>query len=658
MEPTESSILRDGMIRRIPSIARNWQAGAVPLDPGDNGVDAVRSEMVEILTRAVDTLLPGPFDPQVARELGTRCSRFRNRSSDFLGRTLDILTFELTRDLEPQELGSLFPDLTSLVANLSEGYHQAVRSEILNDQGMVSDAIMKDLFQVDERLRETNEHLEAMVRERTSQLEKLNRELVSEIETRKKTEETLKRRDELLSAAFDTTMMWTGLLEPDGRIILPNQQSADFVNMKKEDLVGLLFWETPWWKDDPELREKVKRSISKARRGEDIRFDVQHSDLDGSLHDIELSIRPVKNEYGEVIYLIPEGVDITRRKDIERKLQEARDKLKDFLDNTSDILFSIDGEGTITFVSQGVERLGLERDHVVGQNISSLVSFLHPQDHEAARYFLDKRFDEMDDTTRVYRYLDKDGKVHWVEDGIRIIKDEEGNMVSINGVLRDITERKEVEEELLKLNEVLRLINRIMRHDIKNRLTVVYGLIGLLMERKVYDPAIMKYTVTSVKRSIELTRRMAELESLVVISKDRKEFELNPMIRKIAADYPLKTKVHGNCRIIADDALTSVFENLISNAVKHGRASSLQVNIRSDGGSCVIDISDNGKGMPDKIKGMLFHENFSWGEEKGSGLGLFIVSKVLERYGGTVRLGESKGTGARFIIEVPVNEGS
>ncbi|MGA1820408.1 MAG: PAS domain S-box protein [Thermoplasmatota archaeon] len=654
MNKTDRNDVMDELLSRAVAIASKWQKGALPRTPEENGQEIVQNEMAEMVALTIRTVLDIPFDPQASRELGVRASRLKNRPPDFLGRTLEILTFELTRDLDRDQLHSIFPSITSHTASFSSGYIEATLSHVLSDRDMASDAIMSDLLEVDERLRQTNEHLEALVEQRTSQLKTLNESLSAEIEMRKKTEEDLKRRDTLLTAAFDTTLMWTGLLDPDGRIILPNQQSADFIGCSREDLIGVYFWETPWWEKLPLLKERVKDSIVRARKGEYIRFDVQHEDLEGNIHDIELSIRPVKNETGDVVYLIPEGVDITRRKNIERELQEARDKLRDFLDNTSDIMYSIDAGGTITYVSQQIEKLGLTQEQVVGQKIDNLVNFLHPQDREMARESLESRYKDFNDSSKIYRFIDLSGKVHWVEDGIIIVKDENGNLVRINGILRDITDRKQAEEELIKLNEVLRLINRIMRHDIKNRLTVVYALIGLLMERKVYDPAILKYTVTSVKRSIELTRRMAELESLVQASKDKKEFDLNPLIRDIANDYPLKTTIKGDCRIVADDALASVFDNLIANAVVHGRASSLDVEITCEDSRVTVDISDNGSGMPDKIKGMLFHENFSWGEEKGSGLGLFIVSKVMERYGGSVDIGESKGTGARFILQFPL----
>jgi len=654
LNKAELRTARENLTSRASTIALKWQNGTITLAADEKEKKAVLSEMTDIVDQTIGSVFGGTFDPQVAWELGARASRFRNQPSDFLGRTLEIITFELTRDLAPEKLYSIFPNVTSFAANFSAGYHEGSLSNILTDKDMASEAIMSDLLEVDEKLRSTNERLEALVEERTSQLKKLNESLSAEVRSRKDTEEDLKRRESLLTAVFDTTFMWTGLMEPDGKIILPNKQTLDFVGLKKEDLIGVYFWETPWWGKDPDVKGKFKDSIARARRGEYIRFDFQHEDLEGNVHDIEFSIRPVKNEAGDVVYLIPEGLDITRRKNIERELKEARDKLREFLDNTSDVMYSFDADGTVTYVSQQISKLGLTPDQVMGQHINYLLDFMPPQDKESVAESFRKRFEEFDDTPHIHRFIDRSGKVQWIESAVKIVKDDEGRLVRINGILRDITKRKHVEEELIKLNEVLRLINRIMRHDIKNRLTVVYALIGLLMERKVYDPAILKYAVTSVKRSIELTRRMAELESLVQASKDRKEFNLRPLIRNIAKDYPLKTTIRGDCRITADDALSSVFDNLIANAVVHGRASSLQVDIISEPGRCTVDISDNGSGMPDKIKGMLFHENFSWGEEKGSGLGLFIVSRIMERYGGFVKLGESKGTGARFILEFPL----
>ncbi|MGA1866011.1 MAG: PAS domain S-box protein [Thermoplasmatota archaeon] len=642
--------------KEAPGIAEKWMDGAFRGLTKEEEREGLLSTLTDLVDRAVQIIYMGPFDPQEAREIGTTASALSSSAPDFLGRSLDIIVFEITRKLPPYLFPSLFPDITSFMANFSDGYHEASRASILKDQSSTYEAIMNDLKEADKMLRMTNEHLEAVVDERTSQLKKLNENLRSEIQTRKETEERLRKRDDLLSAAFDTTLIWMALLDPEGRMLLLNQQAADFIGKDKDELVGCLFWEASWWENDPPLKERIEGAIKRARMGEYIHFDVEHYNLMERLRDIELSVRPVKNEHGKVLYIIIEGIDITWRKDKERNLKNSRDELQDFMENTSDLLFSMKVDGDITYLSRPIRDLGLDIDRTISQNANLLIERLHPLDQGPARESLRKRIEELDDTPRIYRYLDHKKKVHWMEERVRIVCGEDGRPVSINGVLRDITTRKEAEEELLKLNEVMRLINRIMRHDIKNRLAVVYGLLGFLMERGAFDPAILKYIITSVKRSIELTKRMAELESLIFKSRDKKEFDLKALILEIATEYPLSTRVHGDCRIVADDALSSVFDNLISNAVVHGRASSLDVRISSKKGRCIVDISDNGRGIPENVRGLLFHEDFSWGEEKGFGLGLYIVSKVLERYGGSVELGESRGAGARFILEFPLQE--
>ncbi|MBN1540459.1 MAG: PAS domain S-box protein [Candidatus Thermoplasmatota archaeon] len=657
MDRTEKARIMEDLRKEAPGIAQKWMDGAFQGSIQEGERQKLLSNLTELVDRVVRIIYAGPFDPQKAREIGSSASALSSRASDFLGRSLDIITFELTRKLPPHLLHPLFPDITSFMANFSDGYHEAVRASILKDQSRACEAIMNDLMEADKMLRGTNEHLEAVVKERTSQLMSLNESLRSEIRTRMETEERLRKRENLLSAAFDTTLIWMALLDPDGRMLLLNQQAVDFTGLDRDELTGGMFWEASWWENDPSLKDRIEETIKRARMGEYLHFDVEHFLLRERTRDIELSVRPVKNENGEVLYIIVEGIDITWRKDTERKLKTARDELREFLENTSDILFSYDRDGYITFFSRPVRDIGLDVDNIIGQNVDQLIDRLHPLDQDMARGSLRKRIEELDDTPRIYRYLDRKKRVRWIEEEVRIVYGEDGKPVSINGVLRDITTRKEVEEELMKLNEVMKLINRIMRHDIKNRLAVVYGLLGLLMEREAFDPAILKYTITSVKRSIELTRRMAELETLIFKNRDRKEFELKALISEIAAEYPLSTRVQGDCRIVADDALSSVFDNLISNAVIHGRASSLDVRISSDNGRCIVDISDNGRGIPDNVRCLLFHEDLSWGEEKGFGLGLYIVSKILERYGGTIEPGESRGTGARFILEFPLSEG-
>lgn len=94
---------------------------------------------------------------------------------------------------------------------------------------------------------------------------------------------------------------------------------------------------------------------------------------------------------------------------------------------------------------------------------------------------------------------------------------------------------------------------------------------------------------------------------------------------------------------MADEAIYSVFDNLLSNSVKHGESKRIEISIERKGDICEITVRDFGRGIPEEIIGRLFVEGFSYGVKAGSGLGLYIVKKVIERYGGEVRVFNDNG---------------
>ncbi|MEN6378834.1 MAG: histidine kinase N-terminal 7TM domain-containing protein [Methanofastidiosum sp.] len=225
--------------------------------------------------------------------------------------------------------------------------------------------------------------------------------------------------------------------------------------------------------------------------------------------------------------------------------------------------------------------------------------------------------------------------------------------------LHDITNRKKMEDKLIKsnkqieeLNETLQVINKILRHDLLNKLAVMKSSLWLYEEKK--DKALLGKLDRSVDGSIELIERIRELESFVL-----NKGELIPInVRKIAED--VSTNLHissinitGDATALADQALFSVFENIMRNAIIHGKTDRIDVDITtSKSKTCEIRITDYGKGIPDDIKDNVFEEGLSFGESKGSGLGLYIVKKTIERYGGTIKLEDNKPKGATFIIKL------
>lgn len=153
----------------------------------------------------------------------------------------------------------------------------------------------------------------------------------ADITEHKKVEEALSLHEKKIRAIFDQTFQFIGMLTPDGRVLEANRSSMQFAGIKEFDCVGKFFWNTPWWTHSKEMQNKLRDAVARAALGEFVSFEATHIAADGSLHYIDFSLKPVKDENGRVIFLIPEGRDITERKRIEEELVKYRDNLKTIL---------------------------------------------------------------------------------------------------------------------------------------------------------------------------------------------------------------------------------------------------------------------------------------------------------------------------------------
>jgi PAS domain S-box-containing protein len=129
-----------------------------------------------------------------------------------------------------------------------------------------------------------------------------------------------KERARRFEAIFNSTFQFIGLLDVDGTVVEVNQTALDFIGSERQDVVGEPFWEGPWWGDSEEKRRRLIEDVEKASEGDFVRHEIEAVGEKG-LIELDFSIRPVTDEEGEVVLLIPEGREITDKKRQRQHLQ-------------------------------------------------------------------------------------------------------------------------------------------------------------------------------------------------------------------------------------------------------------------------------------------------------------------------------------------------
>ncbi|MBC8017225.1 MAG: response regulator [Verrucomicrobia bacterium] len=173
--------------------------------------------------------------------------------------------------------------------------------------------------EIDERM-----HFEEELRERNEELTSIEEELRHQLDETITVQNELLTSQMLLYAMLDNSFQFQGLLTPAGKVVKINKASIDFIGVPKETVIGCNFWETPWWSHDPVLQIRIEAAVRQAALGETVHLEVTHLDVAGSLHVIEFSLKPSFNAEGLVVYLIPEGHDITDRRLLEQQIMQQQ----------------------------------------------------------------------------------------------------------------------------------------------------------------------------------------------------------------------------------------------------------------------------------------------------------------------------------------------
>lgn len=131
-----------------------------------------------------------------------------------------------------------------------------------------------------------------------------------------------------IRAVLDQTFQFIGLLTPEGMVVDINHTALHFAGIDVEDVLNKPFWDTPWWTHSPTEQERLREAVRQANQGIFFRMETSHEGADGQLRTIDFSLKPVFNDAGKVLYLLPEGRDITDIRRAEEELKRLNSELE------------------------------------------------------------------------------------------------------------------------------------------------------------------------------------------------------------------------------------------------------------------------------------------------------------------------------------------
>lgn len=225
------------------------------------------------------------------------------------------------------------------------------------------------------------------------------------------------------------------------------------------------------------------------------------------------------------------------------------------------------------------------------------------------------------------------------------------------------TTNRKLADRVEEQRETLVLLTRLLRHDIRNDMMAINGHADLL-EDHVQPEGEDSLEVIS-RRSDSTVRLLEDADTLIETLDEAREHDrvdlsavLREEVASVANSYPqveVRSSVPDDLVVVADGLVHQLFSNLLENAVAHNDPTDLTVSVEAshDGGSVEVIVADDGDGIPDAVREDCFELGEQGAASAGDGLGLYIVSRLADVYGGTVALADHPDWGARFRVTLP-----
>jgi PAS domain S-box-containing protein len=403
---------------------------------------------------------------------------------------------------------------------------------------------------------------------------------------------------------------------------------------------------------------------------------------DGVMRMVINRVMCERDAAGRLVALNGACMDVTPLAQATDAVRESEARYRLLAENASDLVLQADLDAQLTYVSPSVVRL---TGYQPQEFMKSFIAFVHPDDRERL-LALGREVYGCHDADRdwqvEYRIRHKDGRMLWFEGRPRLQRDHAGRICGVSDAVRDITERKAIEAELLGARNAAEtaaeakaefLAN--MSHEIRTPLTGIIGFSGLLEESADLPDAARLYVqrIATSGRSL-----LAVVNDILDFSKlDARQVVLDPhpfdpaefirdsvdLLASQAAAKALWLKLEIDpqtpARLEADSArLRQIVLNLVSNALKFTAEGGVTVRLGYQAGRLGVSVTDTGPGVPADKQDRLF-QRFSQADGSinrshgGTGLGLAICKGLVELMEGDIGLSSVEGEGATFWFEVP-----
>lgn len=512
-----------------------------------------------------------------------------------------------------------------------------------------------------------------------------------DVTARVRAEAQLRESETRLRAIYDGTYEYIVLLTPDGTLLEANRASLEFAGNVRADVVGQRFWDAPWFASTPGAPERMRQAIGRAAAGEFVRYEAALWTPLGKVLTFDISLHPIRDEHGAVVYIVPEGRDITERVRAEAASRESEERYR--------TLFNAIDEGfcIIEVLFDGDERPVDYRFLETNATFERQTGLVGAQGRTARELVPGLEQHWFDNYGRValtgapLRFVDGSAEMgRWFDVYATRVGGPASRKVAL--LFADITARREAEAERERLLAAERAAREaaeaavrardtflsIAAHELRTPLTGLKGGAQLLLRRQArgqLDPDRLAAGLGDLNRAI--ARLTALTDDLLDVARLRTgQLPLVPRATDLAAlagealqrahdraddGHRLTLDAPADLPTVLADVvrIDQVLTNLLDNAIKYSpTGGAIAVTLRAADAGVTVSVRDAGIGLPPGAEEAIFApfgraENAAASNLPGMGLGLYICRNIVERHGGwmcAASAGEGAGTTVTFWL--------
>ncbi len=462
-------------------------------------------------------------------------------------------------------------------------------------------------------------------------------------------------------AMFDTNMCY---------LVASDRWFEDY-KLEVQDIIGRSHYEV-----FPDIPDRWKEEHQRCLRGASVHGDEDcFPRADGTLDWVRREIHPWRTHEGKIGGIIIFNEVITARKKVEEALRESEARFRLLAESASDLVCLHEPDGRYAYVSPSAKRLlGYEPEDLLGRDPYEL---FHPDDIDRIREESHEKVLRGDAPLTIrYRLRCRTGEYRWLETKTTPITDDAGTIVKLQTASRDVTANELTRQALERSNRDLQEFAYVASHDLQEPLRMVASYLQLLEARhreKLDEEAkeFIAYAVDGAQRMKQLINDLLAYARVTTRSQPLKPIDSEAVLQKALANLALNIEEtsaiieHEPLPMVPADEvqLLQLFQNLIGNALKFRKENAPRIRISAveEGEAWRFSVEDNGIGIDPAYTERIFtiFQRLNGREEyPGTGIGLAVCRRIVERHGGRIWVESDGSTGSVFHFALPKEEGT